>query len=70
MLAAVYATYRPNRVILFADGGRGQAFLQERLAFIRSVAPIGGKPTAYVCENYACQLPTADLATLRKLLDK
>jgi uncharacterized protein YyaL (SSP411 family) len=27
-----------------------------------------GRATAYVCENYACQLPTADVAALEQLL--
>ena len=29
---------------------------------------LDGKPTAYVCENYTCQLPTTELAKLVKLL--
>jgi uncharacterized protein YyaL (SSP411 family) len=39
--------------------------------FIPSVADmtaIGGQATAYVCEDYACQLPTADVAAFRQLL--
>lgn len=27
---------------------------------LRNMKSIGGQPTAYVCENFACQLPTAD----------
>ena len=26
------------------------------------------QPTAYVCENYACQLPTTDVSKLDELL--
>jgi uncharacterized protein YyaL (SSP411 family) len=29
---------------------------------------LGGKATAYVCEDYACQLPTADAAAFAQLL--
>ena len=28
-----------------------------------------GKATAYLCENYVCQLPTNDLETFRRQLD-
>ena len=30
---------------------------------------IGGKPTAYVCRNYACDLPVTDRAALRRQLE-
>ena len=29
-----------------------------------------GQPTAYVCENYACQLPVTDAAALAAQLDR
>ena len=68
MLRAVHATYLPNKVVLGADGGPGQQFLAQRLDFIRDIKPLGGKPTAYVCENYACQEPTNDLGVLKRQL--
>jgi peroxiredoxin len=69
MLREVYARYIPNKVILLADGGEGQKFLGERVAFLKSVSPIDGRATAYVCENYVCQLPTNELSKLAALLD-
>ena len=30
---------------------------------------IDGKPTAYVCENYACQLPVTEPAALARQLE-
>jgi uncharacterized protein YyaL (SSP411 family) len=68
MLDAIYKPFRPNRVILAADQGPGQAFLTQHLEFIRDVKPLGGKPTAYVCQNYACQRPTSDISELRRQL--
>ena len=68
MLEAVYKPFFPNRVILAADQGPGQAFLGQRLEFIRDIKPIAGKSTAYVCENYACQRPTNDISELEKQL--
>jgi len=32
-------------------------------------AAVDGKPTAYVCRNYACELPVTDRAALAKQLD-
>ena len=42
----------------------------ERLEFLKTVGPIKGEPAAYVCEDFVCQLPTADVAKLRVLLAK
>ncbi|MDQ8203906.1 thioredoxin domain-containing protein [Pelagicoccus sp. SDUM812003] len=60
----------PNRLLLHADGAKGQAFLGERLEFIESVRAIGGKATAYVCENFVCQLPTSDPEAFAAQLDE
>ena len=42
----------------------------KHLEFIRGVKSIEGKATAYVCENYVCQLPTTDLSTMKLQLTK
>jgi uncharacterized protein YyaL (SSP411 family) len=69
MLREVHARYLPNKVVLAADRAEGQQFLASKMEFIKTITPIGGKATAYVCENYACQLPTNELAALAKQLD-
>jgi uncharacterized protein YyaL (SSP411 family) len=69
MLGEIYARYLPNKIILGADGGEGQRFLVRHVEFLKSVAPINGQATAYVCENYACQLPTNEPTKLAALLD-
>ncbi|RME69951.1 MAG: thioredoxin domain-containing protein, partial [Verrucomicrobia bacterium] len=58
----------PHAMLLHADSGAGQAFLARHLDFIEGMAPIDGKPTAYLCHNFVCQLPTADPAVLRTQL--
>jgi uncharacterized protein YyaL (SSP411 family) len=68
MLATVFRPFMPNRVILGIDGGPGQAFLGERLEFVRSMTAAGGKATAYVCKNRVCDQPTSDPAKLERLL--
>jgi uncharacterized protein YyaL (SSP411 family) len=50
-------------------GGEGQKRLSNYLPFIASVSMLKGKTTAYVCENYVCKLPTADIAVMTSLLE-
>jgi uncharacterized protein YyaL (SSP411 family) len=38
--------------------------------FAKDQKSIGGKPTAYVCKNYVCQLPTTDIKKLSELLSE
>jgi uncharacterized protein YyaL (SSP411 family) len=69
MLKEITGRYLPNKVVLLADGGEGQKFLGERLPFLQTVTALGGHATAYVCENYACQLPMTDIAKFAQMLD-
>lgn len=70
LLAEVHRHYKPNKLVLLADGAEGQAYLGKRLDFLSTVGMIDGKPAAYVCENFACQLPTTEVEKLRELLAK
>ena len=68
MLREVHRHFVPQEVLILADGGAGQQFFADRVEFMRSVGTVDNKPTAYVCENFVCQLPTTDLKTLANLL--
>ncbi len=70
LLREAAGVYAPNQMVLLADGGKGQAWLGERAAFIKDMQPVDGKPAAYVCENYVCQKPVTEAGELRKLLAK
>jgi uncharacterized protein YyaL (SSP411 family) len=70
LLREVHSHFIPNKLLLLADGGPGQDWLGQKLEFIRTVTPIGGKAAAYVCEDFVCQLPTSDVIKLRRLLEK
>jgi hypothetical protein len=69
MLREVRKRYLPNKIVLLADGAAGQQFLSQYAPFLKAMKMLDNKATAYVCENYACKLPTTDLAVLRKLLE-
>ena len=68
MLRVVNERYLPNKVLILADGSERQKTLAKLSPFIETIRPLDGKATAYVCVNYACQLPTNDLRTLERLL--
>ncbi len=70
LLREVRSVFSPNQILLLADGGPGQAWLSERLEFLKTAKPVGGKAAAYVCENFTCQAPVTDPAALRELLEK
>jgi uncharacterized protein YyaL (SSP411 family) len=68
LLAEVHRHFLPNRVLLLADGAESRSYLGETNEAIRAMWMMGGKPAAYVCENFACKMPVADPADLRRLL--
>ena len=70
LLAAARAAFVPNKVLLCADGGAGEEFLAPRLPVLKVIKRIGGRATAYVCENYACKLPTTEPRVLAAQLEK
>jgi hypothetical protein len=69
MLRLVHDRFIPNKILLLADGGPAQQQLAQSLPFLKGVSRKDGRATAYICENYVCQLPTADLGIAAQLLD-
>ena len=68
LLVELRAPFLPDKVVLLADGGEGQAWLAERHGFLRSVGPLDGRAAAYVCEDFVCKLPTDSPRRLAELL--
>jgi len=60
---AVYALFVPNKVVLHS--GPDVAAIAP---FTKAQRAIAGKPTAYVCTNHLCRLPTGDPEKVRDLL--
>lgn len=69
LLREVYSRYLPNTVLLLADGGKNQQFLEEGLPFVATVTKIDGRATAYVCEDFTCRTPVNTREGLKTLLD-
>jgi uncharacterized protein YyaL (SSP411 family) len=59
----------PRRAFVCADGGEGQQWLAARRSYLADMKPVGGRATAYVCENYTCQAPVNTPEQLRVLLN-
>jgi len=68
MLRALRERYLPNAIVILADEGESQKTLVKFLPFLETIKSMDGKATAYVCVNYACQLPTSDLSKMLALL--
>ena len=60
LVATVHSRWLPDTVL--AWGGADIALLEDRPL-------VGGRPAAYVCENFACQRPVTDPAELGALLE-
>ncbi len=67
LLNVLHAHFRPHRILMLADNA-SRPILARFNSTIASMLPVDGKPAAYVCENFACQLPITDPATLAELL--
>lgn len=70
LVRQVNRRFLPNKVFLLADGGSLHRSLSSELEFLSQMKKIGGKATAYVCENYLCRMPTSDPELLSEILEK
>ncbi len=57
LLDAVFTRYLPNKVVVGAPGPQDS---DEAIPLLQDRGMVEGKPTVYVCQNYACQLPVTD----------
>jgi len=69
LLRQVNTRFLPNKILLLADGGPGQQQLARWLPFVAGAHRMKDRATAYVCENYVCELPTSDPQMMARLLD-
>ena len=62
----VFRRYQPNRVVVGAAAGAPGAV---GLPLLADRGVVEGRPTAYVCRQYVCQLPVTDPEALARQLD-
>ncbi|MFN7994409.1 MAG: thioredoxin domain-containing protein [Bryobacteraceae bacterium] len=67
-LRAVRSRFLPDSVVLLVDTPEARDTLGAYLAVVETMTSSEGRATAYVCEDYACKLPTSDLEQFGQLL--
>jgi uncharacterized protein YyaL (SSP411 family) len=66
LLTKLHGRYVPNKTLTLVDGdGKSSGYVP---AAAKGKTALDGKPTAYVCHNFACSPPVTDWAALEKLL--
>jgi len=68
LLEIVHAHYLLNKVLVVAQTDQVPT-LSQRIPLLAGRTQIDAAATAYVCENYACQLPVTEPEALLRLLE-
>ncbi|SRR5579883_199663 len=68
LLRAVHRRFLPNRLLLLVDSDEARAAFAAGAPEISSMHPLDGRAAAYVCRNFACQLPVSEPDALVELL--
>jgi hypothetical protein len=63
ILAGIRRAWAPRLALVALRPGE-----LSRLPFARGFKALEGKPTAYICSNFSCKLPTVELERALKLL--
>ena len=66
LIETIFRGYRPNRVVVGAAAGAPEA---AGLPLLADRGVVDGKPAAYVCRRYVCQLPVTEPDALARQLD-
>ncbi|NTW48416.1 MAG: thioredoxin domain-containing protein [Chlorobiales bacterium] len=62
---AIYERYLPNKVVLHASDD-----VAAYMPFLKELIGSTEKPTAFICIDYACQLPTSEAEKVKALLEQ
>jgi len=67
MLEALWKSYVPNKVLIFRNSESSTFEVDSLAPYTASMTAVDEKATAYVCRNFACELPTTEID---KMLEK
>ncbi len=68
MVRAIRSHYTPDAVVIFRPSGEETPEIVEVAGFTRDIVAIEESATAYVCTNYACDIPTTDPEEMLRLI--
>lgn len=68
MLSAIRRAFMPETTVVFHPEGQAGSEIEKLVPFLREQRSIGGKATAYICENQVCQAPVTDYQEFAELL--
>ena len=68
MLKVVGRRFLPRAVVLLHPEGERSQDIEKIAPWVKEQPSIGGKTTAYVCENFSCKLPVTKTQKLVELL--
>jgi uncharacterized protein YyaL (SSP411 family) len=68
MLHALWKSFVPNKVLIFRNTESGNFETDTMAPYTASMTAIDEKTTAYVCRNFACELPTTEIEKMLELL--
>jgi len=63
MVREIHRGFLPNKVLLVLRNESGG--LEKVSPLVQGKRSLGGKPTAYVCQNYTCKRPITDIEELK-----
>lgn len=69
MIAALRKPYLPSKVVLLRPDGDAPP-VTKVAAYTAAQTSIDGKATAYVCRNFACNLPVTEIGQMLELMKK
>jgi hypothetical protein len=70
LVAILHERLGPRQTLLLAaDNGEDQQWLANRAPHVVGMKRLGGRATAYVCENFTCRRPVTEPGELRRLLE-
>ena len=68
LIRAIGPLFLPDKIVLCVDPD--DAWLSQQVPALKGMAPIDGKPAAYVCHHFACELPVSTTEELVRRLQR
>lgn len=69
-IETLYRRFFPNKIVVYAPNDAAAAEAGAFLPLLRERVLREGHPTAYLCENFVCQLPVTDVAAFKAQLQE